>query len=217
MKKLINLLEEVWTSRTDTLPKTILRSQGTQLISAFIRRAEKRRSLGNSTGAMEDLCTAADRAKVVLKLCGVDSQLAQEALHLMVDALKLIGAADFSTHELASIARLWDSSQDFVASAAQSTRAHKHLSSVRHDAERFFPKISLALEISKGSLQVSDLLNGRVRIRLEHFGFVTTDTLVDVHFTRDSLLHNQEWEELIAGCPVDLHTVKRQKDCMRLQ
>lgn len=207
----INLLEEVWTSRTDTLPKTILRSQGTQLISAFIRRAEKRRSLGNSTGAMEDLCTAADRAKVVLKLCGVDSQLAQEALHLMVDALKLIGAADFSTHELASIARLWDSSQDFVASAAQSTRAHKHLSSVRHDAERFFPKISLALEISKGSLQVSDLLNGRVRIRLEHFGFVTTDTLVDVHFTRDSLLHNQEWEELIAGCPVDLHTVKRQK------
>lgn len=86
-----------------------------------------------------------------------------------------------------------------------------HLSSVMDDAERFFPKISLALKISKGSLQVSDLLNGRVRIRLEHFGFVTTDTLVDVHFTRDSLLHNQEWEELIAGCPVDLHTVKRQK------
>ena len=213
----INLLEEVWTSRTDTLPKNVLRSQGTQLISAFRRRAERYRSLGNRTGAIQDLCSATDRATAVLELCGADSRFAQEALHAMVDALKLLKAADFSKHEFASICKLWDSRQDFVASAAQSDRAHLHLSSVTDDAERFFPNISLALKTSKGSLQVSDMLNGIVRVRFEHFGFVTTDTLEDVHFTRDSLVHKQEWEELIAGRPVDLNTVNQKRGLHAVQ
>lgn len=213
----INLLEEVWTSRTDTLPKNILRTQGTQLISAFRRRAERYRSLGNRTGAIQDLCSATDRATAVLELCGADSRFAQEALHAMVDALKLIKAADFSKHEFASICKLWDSRQDFVASAAQSDKAHLHLSSVTDDAERFFPKISLALKISNGNSQVSDMLNGRVRLRRDYFGFVSTDTLLQVHFDRDSLVYEQEWEELVRGCPVDLRTVRHQRGLHAVQ
>ena len=203
-------LEYVWNCEDAGLPINIKRVHGTQLAGALRRRVEQLYQLGDTDLAESTALRGITVTDDAAKKCGWDWKLAEEGFRLLAEAMGRYEISSTTESAFTRVASKWDQNSTFRDSLAEARRN-------RTRTQTLFERSSYILSSmpnSKSAVPSSSrarLVVGRIDKKMDHFGFIRTETLGSVHMNRSSLVKPRAWRNLKVGQKVIFLVEKQER------
>jgi len=205
----IEKLSFVWEGRSSDTPRHVLRSQGTQLASAYRRRGEQQFSRGNKQEAFNELVEGCKIVSATISEYECDEILIDEAVNIFTTVPSYFWEDHVVSQNMEGFASIWDKHKDFQRCA---TNYRKVVLVFQRNPRlsALFPNISknipASLENIKHYVGTVKLIN-----ESESFGFVSCTELNDVHFSKTSFADSSEWYGLKIGDQLEFKVIEQQK------
>ncbi len=194
----IHEMEAVWQDRSENLPVHVMRTQGTQLADAYVRRAQQLTSLGKVPEAVTQLSDAARVVDETMQY-GCDNRLVETAVAALGCLAERLSEGEVTGHPIVSLASQWDENDEFHTCAIgfRKTTAHFERNS---DLQRVLPRTARAVL----TFDYTKRFDGTIRSVLisKRFGFITCEALGAAHFNLGSLVDRSQWSNLRPGVSV---------------
>ena len=186
-------LQEVWNSRSKSIPVKVGITQGTQLAEAHRRQAEQTVLLGKLPEAVASCRHAATIIDEAVKDYGYDLQLVDTAVNVLRCIAGKVDQGGDHQQPLQETAGRWDSSAEFRRHAIGADRVCDHFRK-NPALQSLFPIIAGELR-SMGQIRRYTGSIHQINPRYE-YGFINSSELGRVHFRRSSLVDQSVWPQL---------------------
>ena len=187
-------LEAVWIHTDSDIPRHIRRVHGTQFVGALRRRLEQLYSLEDTEEAEKTALKGIQVADQAAAAYLWDWKLAEEAVKLLSEIIGRSGISETLEFECVSMASAWDSDPGFregCMSRRNIRLSFEHNAGLGHA----MPMTSTAFL----SLVRPQRYEGTIARLVSSYGFISTDSLGDVHMDRSSLVRPSVWPDLRVG------------------
>ena len=189
-------LEYVWNCEGNHVPVNVKRVHGTQFAEALRRRVEQLNSLGNVSEAEQVTLHGIGVVNSAAVTCGWDRKLVEVGLDLL-----LAGTARVDSGSGTPTANRNSSFSKTFAEWESDVRLKLAIGNHRHsqyllDLVKTHLGIAENPAVTFGGSGQPKRHTGTIKTKRDHFGFIQTDTVGDVHMNPSSLVHPSEWGEL---------------------
>ena len=197
------IMRYVWENRSQRLPATIGRIQGTQLAECYRRNIEQLKMKEMAEDIIGNFSMATNVIDECINSYGCDDKLVEIAVHLISTAESVLQHNDEQNERALEIAKRWDNNSRF-------RKCIEHRSDTLQHFERnpglvdYFPRVATALfttqqkepgqSITKG--HYSGTIHALVQRQSNPYGFVSCEELGSVYFNKHSLVNASDWHLL---------------------
>ena len=187
-------LETVWNYQGDRIPANIKRVHGTQYADALRRRVEQLFVLGNVSEAEKEAIHGMNVVDQAAAKFGVDSKLAEVGVELCDEIDGRSDVSQKSEMYVRGVAKRWGSDTGFEYAIRNIARRPALF------GDRFEEtKTGTLMATGKSELGTELLTRGIIKVVQTRFGFITTDSLGDVHMDQTSMARAGSWRRLFPG------------------
>jgi len=184
---------------TTVIPNYVKRVHLTQLSDAYCRNAERLHNLGNLREA-SDVCTQS--IKIIddaIELYGTDHQIVETAVSILATMLVCADPRELDSQSTIDTIKKWDNSEDFLSSAIGFRKTASHLERLPQ-LESLLPNVARSVK----AFEPGKHYTGRIRNinKIKSFGFISCGELGNIHFNRNSLIDQTQWQTLEANMEV---------------